>query len=520
MRGLLRIGLVAASVALGACNTCKPRRSSPHEPDAPHGSAAESHARVPPRNAAAPPVLPPARKPAVILAVDQSLSMQGFATTGAMTDVITDAEQAIRDVTHGTATYYSLGATAEKVEEDVLLTPARYTKAAADLRSALDVPDLRDSDVLVVFSDGQPTAANVPGAPLGPCTPGGTQVIADLDGWFASHVTAGSAVWILLEKVRFAGHFFLNCRDADKVPRIASHLGTRLKCNARECSYVIPKEQPENRALVGMVIAKAPFADTASKLVETYLRSHNDATAVRLHRSVHDRHTVDRVTASLIGARAAYPINVSAAAGEPATRTIRVQGPKGKPDMAVRVCVRLRAPAKLPGQPMAQLDSPAIAGAQSVGRGRTFEDWLELPRGTSLDPALMPRLYAARHTCPSLWPVYLDRADAGSHASGPSDCTGGDGFEVHELVTACGCLAKSTGPTKVRFEQGYHSAEDGVVRELSTKQLSADPQSWFEQPDRVNGLSELVHRLAAVPEAGADAAPHVVLRLVIDVNRP
>jgi hypothetical protein len=66
--------------------------------------------------------------------------------------------------------------------------------------------------------------------------------------------------------------------------------------------------------------------------------------------------------------------------------------------------------------------------------------------------------------------------------------------------------------------QQYRSTAADVERELSTEGFSADPQAWFEQPDRVNGLSELVRRLAAL-RAG-DAEPSQVLRLVIDVKRP
>jgi hypothetical protein len=451
----------------------------------------------------------------VALAVDQSASMQGFATTKSITTVIMDAEQAIRDVVHGAPAYYSLGETAEKVREDRLFEPTRYAKGAADLRAVLDAQELRDADVLAAFTDGQPTAAQ---DQLGMCTPAGTQTISDLDEWFAAHMKAGTAAWMILEKLPFAGRFFLNCRGADKVPEIKNRLGQKLECDRRECFYRIPEAHPQDRALVGIVLAKAAFADTASAIVQAYLQHRSGATAVRLHRARLDSYVVDEVAVSLVGARAAYKVDVDPAPGAPDTRTVHVRCPDSNPDMAVRVCVRLRAQESPPGQPLARMDPPEIEGAQPLRDGRSLGDWLELPRGQSLDPALMPKLYAARHECASLWPRYLELAQAG-RATGATGCAGGKGIEVHELVTSCGCRAQPrAGSTEVRFVQGYRSTIADVERALSTKELSADPQSWFEQPDRVNGLSELVHRLAAVRTD--DAAPHVVLRLVIDVHRP
>ncbi|TMQ13768.1 MAG: hypothetical protein E6J90_27925 [Deltaproteobacteria bacterium] len=506
MRGRSIIGL-AAALALVACNAPQARPSQ------------DDPRPVPPRSGKAPaPDKPPEpRRAAVVaLAVDQSASMRGFAATGSMAALITNADQAIRDVTQGSATYYSLDEAAERVPEERLLDRARYTKAAADLRVVLDSPELRDADVLVAFTDGQPTSAH---GQLGICTPAGTQVISDLEGWFATYVKAGMAAWIVLDKLPFAGRFFLNCRDADKVPEIKSRLGRKLECDRRECSYMIPESQPQDRAVVGIVLARPPFADTASSFVQSYLRSRSSATAVRLHRSPRDRHEIDRVTASLVGAHATYPVDVHVEDGDAQTRAIHVHCPEGKPDMAVRVCVRLRAGDAPPGQSLARMDPPEIDGAQPVRDGRGLGDWLELPRGQSLDPAVMPQLHAARHDCASLWPEYLKRVKPERPAEAATSCTGGDGIEVHEVITACGCRPRSRhGATEVRFVQQYHSTAAAVERDLSTRGFSADPQAWFEQPDRVNGLSQLVRQLAAMP--AGDAEPHVVLRLVIDVKRP
>jgi hypothetical protein len=455
----------------------------------------------------------------VALAIDQSASMRGFAATQSITSVIGDAERAIRDVTHGSATYYALGETARRVPEADLYDQTRYTQGAADLRVALEAQELRDADVLVVVTDGQPTAAQR-GASLGLCTPAGTQVISDLHDWFATRVDAGTAVWIVLEKVPFAGRFFLNCKGADKVPEIAGRLGKRLQCDSRECSYMIPKAPPQSRALVGIVLAKSPYAETASALVEAYLRGHRDATTVRLHHSTRDRYTVDRVTASLVGARTSYTVKPRVTEGEPPIYAIPAHCPQDNPDMVVRVCVRLRAANPPPGQPLARMDPPAIAGAQTVRTARTVADWLELPSGQSLEPAVIPRLNPSWHECASLWPGYLERADPGHHANdASSSCTGGDGIEVHELITACSCRAqRPRRATEISFVQGYRSTDDTVQRALSDHQLAADSDSWFDQPDRVNGLSELVQLIAA-PRT-ADPPPHTVLRLVLDVDRP
>jgi hypothetical protein len=131
----------------------------------------------------------------------------------------------------------------------------------------------------------------------------------------------------------------------------------------------------------------------------------------------------------------------------------------------------------------------------------------------------MPKLHAEWHDCATLWPHYLELVRPGSPATATAECTGGEGIEVHELVTSCGCRAQSrSGSTEVHFVQRYRSTSADVERELSTRELSADPQSWFDQPGRVNGLLELVHRLAAVPAGNTD--PNVVLRLVLDVHRP
>jgi hypothetical protein len=521
-----RILVVAAAVALApACERDKPLPTglppvstppslgTPSEPPAPPAHAA---ARSAPSAPSPPPAPPPgARLPVVALAVDQSASMRGFAATGAITTAIESGERAIREATHGSPAFYALGETADVVTEAALFDPANYTKAGADLRAALAARALRDADILVAFTDGQPTVAHGPRAPLGMCTPAGTQVISDLRDWFAGYLDADKAAWLVLEKLPFTGRFFLNCRDANKVPEIERALHGRLQCDAHECSYLIPKAQ--DRALVAIVLAAPAFADAASALVERYLRDQHTATttAVRLHRSARDHHVIDGVSASLIGAHAAYPVKVDTDAGSYA---IHARCPEDHPDMAVRVCVRLRAQTLPPGQPLAEMDPPVIADADTVHNGRTLGDWLELPPGQSLDPALLPSLHAAQHDCPTLGPKYLGLADHGHHGDGPAECAGGDGVEVHELITACGCHASKRDATAIEFVQRYHSTEDGAARELSAKQLSADPRLWFEQPDRVNGLAELVHLLAA--PRPADATPSAVLRLVIDVHRP
>lgn len=521
MRGARLVCLTAVSLAMPGCSDREPRRPIAHKPAPPQDEAVPSPTGGAPTTGAVPespaarPESPAAADAAVVLAVDQSRSMQGFAATGSMTAVITDAERAIRAVAHRTATYYSLGATADKVAEDQLLGRAKYTKDAADLQAVLDGPELRAADVLFAFTDGQPTAARPGGARLGPCTPDGTQVIADLDRWFAGRVAAGDAVWIVLEKVPFQGQYFLNCSGADQDPAIAKHLGARLQCDTRECSYLI--RTPQDRALVGVVIARPAFADTAAKLVEDYLRDRSAATAVRLHRSAHDHHTVDRVTASRNGARE-YAADVRVSDNDPQTWQIRASCPRDNPDVTVRVCVQLRAPAAPPGLALSQVTAPEITGAQPLGRGRAIDDWLELPPEQSLDLAILSKLQKSRN-CSMLWRRYVERTEASGRASEPSDCVGGDGFEAHELVTSCGCTSHRTGPIEVRFEQRYRSAEDDVLRELSDRELSAD-RSWFEQPDRVNGLAELVHRLAAAHSTATSAAPHPVLRLTIDVKRP
>jgi hypothetical protein len=510
-RGTWITMLTAAALALCTCND--PASRGAHKRDS---QAAPAPRKSPATPRAEPPAPPATRPPVVALAVDQSASMRGFATAKSIATAITDAEQAIRDVAQGSLALYSLGATAEKVDEPRLFDQTTYRKGAADLGAALDSPTLRDADVMVVFTDGQPTAAQ---GPLGMCTPAGTQVISDLHGWFATRLTAGTAAWMILDKIPFAGRFFLNCRDADKVPEIKSRLGKKLECDRHECSYLIPETHPQDRALVAIVLAKQAFADTASAVVQAYLQHRSGATAVRLHRSSRDRHSLQDVAASLVGAHAAYKVNVEPVRGDPETRVLHIRCPDGNADMAVRVCVRLRAPDPLPGEPLARMNPPEIESAQPLRDGRSLGDWLELPRGQSLDPAVLPKLYASRHECASLWPRYLELASAGRSASGAPGCTGGDGVEVHELITSCGCRAQPrTGSTEVRFVQRYRSTSADVERALAARELSADPRGWFEQPDRVNGLSELVHGLAALPAGDAD--PHVALRLVIDVRRP
>lgn len=443
---------------------------------------------------------PPPRRAATsfALAVDQSASMAGFAEAKMIEPITEAASRAFKGVggTGETVPFYSLGAKVEKVGEKQLWDRSRFRQSRADLVTALAAPQLTSADLAVVVTDGQPSSARLAGST---CSALGTEDMRALAGTLSSFLDAGRGVWLVFERRAFRGTAFLNCSVPTQAIKDAFAKKPRLTCG-KECSY----RHDGERVVMTIVLAAADVEDDAAKFVESYLTELGaGAEALRLHESASDRWSVRRPELQLDGGEVTSPLEVNGRGG---TWTGELSCPTG--EVVARICMHAKAPPQMRALAMGGLTAPALQL-----EAEQPDDLYELPEQTGFDASALPELRASASDCPAVWERYRELAS--ERPAVPSRCEAKPGEKTAEVVVACGCLREA--PRQARLEWRQAHAPRKRAAEQVAERYSARAATWYQEPERINGLDALLAALAARP--GADGAARVG-RLELSITPP
>lgn len=434
-----------------------------------------------------------------VIAVDQSTSMAGFAETGAIELVIEAVERALKQkgVDVGQVKFVSIGAQVESAKEQELWDRTRFRKGRADLVAALAAPDLAASDVSIIITDGQPTSARGVKAP---CSPLGTEDVSGLAGTLTTFLDGGRGVWLIFERRPFRGTVFLNCSQPTQAIKDAlAARSIRLSCGG-ECSHAHDGE----RVVLTVVVAGSAVVDEAAHFVDAYTAELRGAEALRLHASRADLWTVGAPEVELVGERGISAALVQGSGGEWISE---IRCPTR--EAGVRICLRANEPSKHQAAPMTRL-APPVATLQPDQRG----DLYLLPNGTGLDPATLRLVRAAEFDCTTAWSRYEELVGEAS-AAPPAGCPAADGVLTAEVAVACGCLHGGPHDEILEWSQSDDRANDAMRR--FGERYGAHERSWYEEPDRINGLSALLGAIATRP---VDQRALTIGRIRIQIGPP
>lgn len=492
---------LAAALALLITAACgSERRTRPEASATPGGSDASAlDEDAPPLDepvgAASP---PPGRKAASFaLAVDQSASMAGFAEAGQLEPIVTAFGGVLRarGASAEQVQVRSIGAQVTSADEKQLWDRARFRASRADLRAALASPELTGPDLALIITDGQPTRARVGRAA---CSPLGTQDVSELAGLLGDLLASGRGVWLVFERRPFRGTAFLNC--SEPTPSIKAALrqkGIRLSCRG-ECSHPYDGE----RVVLTIAIAGAEVVEDAARYIEGYLDMRGDAEALRLHPSPADRWRAARPEVLVDDGRGTSAIPVDGRAGS-WTSELRCPGR----DVAVRLCLRAAPPPSRRAAAMAALAAPRLQLRQDPA-GEPGELY-RLPDRLGFDATTLPRLNAGKFDCTAVWARYQELIQ--DAPATPSGCEARADEQAVEVVVACGCLRGGVRDEVLQWSQAHQPWARAVS--AFAERYGARAATWYEEPERVNGLSALLEALAQRRDEGAVAIGGLQLRL-------
>lgn len=496
-------GLAALLLLSVSSSACSSQRRAPRDADeeAPAPSADQPPADLPvDLSTDLPTDRPPARRSAArfALAVDQSASMAGFAEAKMIEPITEAASRAFKGVggTGETVPFYSLGAKVEKVGEKQLWDRGRFRQSRADLVAALAAPQLTSADLAVVVTDGQPTSARLAGAT---CSALGTEDMRALAGTLSAFLDAGRGVWLVFERRAFRGTAFLNCSVPTQAIKDAFAKKPRLTCG-KECSY----RHEGERVVMTIVLAAADVDEDAAKFVETYLAELGaGAEALRLHESAADRWSVRRPDLQLDNGEGASSLKVDGRGG---AWTAELRCPAS--EVVARICMHAKAPPEARALAMGGLSAPTLQLEEEPPG-----DLYLLPDETGFDASALPELRASESDCPAVWARYQGLAS--ERPAVPSRCEAKPGERTAEVVVACGCLRGDPRRASLEWRQA-HAPRTRAAAQLAER-FSAHPSTWYQEPDRVNGLDALLAALAARPGAAGAAR---VGRLELSITPP
>lgn len=422
--------------------------------------------------------------------------MAGFARAAALAPVIEASERAIQQVRVGNEPiqFLSIGPAVELVDERELLRSAAFGKGRADLVAALAAPALAGADLSVIVTDGQPTSA---GVEQRACTPLGTQDVGALAHGLIASLDAAHGVWLLLERTAFEGTVFLNCGTPTPVIR-AALADRRLRCDP-ECHHGHVGE----RALVTIVHVGPDGLDAGAEYVDAYLAARPGAVAVRLHATTADLWSPAEPGLELLGARGSTPIALE---GELGDRAASVQCPSR--EAGLRLCVAARPPAHARARPLLGLSDPV-----SVLVPDRADDLYQLPVDAGIDGATLTRLKAWQYDeCTLVWERHRQLAGETAAPTAP----GCEAAGATEIVLACGCLRGAVHHELVELRQGY-SVDRGLAAWSEIAGYAARDATWFQEPDRVNGLAALLGAVAAHGSLTVDGSSETVGRVRLSI---
>lgn len=439
---------------------------------------------------------PPPSRPAetFAFAVDQSASMAGFAEAEMIEPITLAASRAFQDVggNRDTVPFYSIGARVEKVDERALWSRGRFRQPRADLLAALAARELTEADLAVVVTDGQPTGSKRSRAT---CSPLGTEDVRALAGALNGFLDAGRGVWLVFERRAFQGTAFLNCSTPTQAIKEALAPKPRFSCG-KECSY----RHDGERLVLTLVVAAADAGESGERFVASYLAGLGDgAEALRLHASAVDGWSVRRPDIELTNGQGSEPVEVSGRGGE--WQSV-IRCPAG--DVAARICLYAKARTPTRAISMGGLVAPTLQLEP-----RQPDDLYQLPEQTGFDPSALAELRPDESECSAVWARYRERA--AELAPVASSCQAKPGEKTVEVVVACGCLRDGPRedprdrPPPARLEWTQAHAPRERAAEQFGERYSAHAATWYQEPERINGLDALLEALAARPGEGGAA---------------
>jgi len=467
-------------IAVVVATACSP--TGRHEPAPAPPRAADAQPAEPATPEDGPVRPPPRAATSLAIAVDQSASVAGFARTGVIQALVDGAVELARasNIAADRVTFLSIGAQVARVSEPELWGTGRFGNAGADLAVALDAPEIANSDLAVIVSDGQPTSRAASGAA---CSLLGAEDVSSLAPRLEAALDAGRGLWLVLEQAAFDGTFFLNCRTLP--PGVAVALARRQVRCTTECKY----PYRDRRALLSIVQAAPGFADAGARYVAGYLAQHAGAVAIRLHTAVGDRATPSQARVEIVGEQGTAIMPVS---GSPGAWQAQLACPAR--DAGVRICVTTRSAEHGDAHAVVEL-----GGVRAAALPDREGDLHELGADEVLDARHLQRMQAWSYAaCEKAWIRFGDLAApaAGpvSSAAAPA-CVAGPGEVASAAAIACGCLSRG-GDARHRelleLTQAYlvlAPAPDWIAP------FAAAESTWFDEPDRIKGLAVLLERV-------------------------
>jgi hypothetical protein len=362
----------------------------------------------------------------------------------------------------------------------------------------MDVPAIAGADVAVIVSDGQPSSEQIFHKP---CTQLGTEDVTGLAPRLETALGSGRGVWLILERLAFDGTFYLNCHTP--TPAISAAVHDRHgSCKSHgECSYRYAGE----RSVLVIVTASPETIDSGAKYIEAYTARRPRAVAIRLHGTPADQWTALPPALAIVGARSPSSTSVGGTAG---AWHAGVQCPTRA--SGVRVCVRARPPGRDRARPLVGLSPARVALAPARQR-----DLYELPASSTFDYRQLPAMQAWNYDrCDRVWDRYRALIQEAGAALPPSCVAGGDDLAT-EVALACGCLGGEARRETIQISQVI-AIDREIARTVAGHYASSD--NWFNEPDRVNGLAELVQRIATFWSGKLDKEATVVGSLQLTVS--
>ncbi len=442
--------------------------------------------------------------PAVAVAVDLSVSMRGFAATGAMERVLLDFARAVdsieslRDASGRSPQkeYFGVGPETAKLPSVTHLWRGRgaaYGKSRADLENALRSDSLRAATVAALFTDGQPSATRK--GLTAPCEPGERPTFRELQGVIQGLRREGRPVWLLLERVSFQGTIFLNCGSMSTVLKQQSDPGIKCRLGG-ECRA----ERAGERAMLTLLVGAPRQPELVRMVVAAYLDQRLQADG-------------DAVAIDLAGAPPMWKALESSTKGWLATSTIEGSGVPGRSNVRVRCHER-----SLRDQ------GPSAARIRVAATRQTFRDGMlalwdaGVPRARVLHGGTDKRLHllgefgferefllqegapTLEGSCTAAWNRYerywQRERERGAEVPVPAGCGGHDTSWCADLLALCDCgRPRETSATIVVAHRVVPRAR-AVRRALEREGLAVDHgASWLAQLERIEGLGGLIEAL-------------------------
>lgn len=436
--------------------------------------------------------------------------MAGFATKGSIEPILLATEQPAEPlgVAPDHVLFFSIGEALTKVPHARdLFASAGFKRQRADLVSAFSritggsleiAEDKIAAEIAVIVTDGQPSG---PELFQSDCDPLGVEKMNRLAAPLVDRLDHEMGIWLIFERIDFQGSAYLNCGKptAAITEAFKNQPAARFHCG-KECSY----SYTGPRTILTIVQAAPGFWDSGAHYVREYVakrrRDGGTAAAVRLHRTPADLWTAGEPKIELFRRGLRTP-SLSGSSGD---WQISIECPAR--DAGVRICMAARAPDQHEEQALVELSGPG----STVNRGNRGHDadLYRLPEHAGFKPEELEELtadscrfawgsYGRRHKHPSAPPN--DEVVPLSGSSTSPGCTVRDRERAAEIVLACGCLLPDDHGNPhheiIEIAQAHQVNTEALARWAEDQGYAAREDTWFKEPDRINGLSGLLRAI-------------------------